>query len=341
MKGVVFLGDSRVELRDFPDPLPGPRDVVLEVKASGMCGTDLLNYRRPAHEGPHFIAGHEPCGIVVERGSAVTEKEAPLGARVMVHHYDGCGVCRHCQSGWTQLCADDPIWYGSGQGHGSHAKYIKVAAHTVLPLPDELSFEAGAAVSCGTGTAFGAIQRMKLTGSETFAVFGQGPVGLSATQLAVEMGVRVIAVDISDARLDVARQFGAYDVINPQTTDPVERIMEITHGQGVPKSLETSSAQSARTAAIRSTSIWGVCCLVGVGGELTLNVSNDLIRRQVSLIGHLTFSKMGQAECAAFVAERGIDVDGIFTHHWSLEQADEAYKLFSKRNDGKGVFHPG
>ena len=102
MKGVVFLGDRKLELREFPDPTPGPRDVILEIKASGMCGTDLHTYRAAAQPGgavaggikrqAGVIAGHEPCGVVAAVGAGVSEKEARVGERVMNHHYDGCGT---------------------------------------------------------------------------------------------------------------------------------------------------------------------------------------------------------------------------------------------------------
>src|SRR5215468_6837463 len=170
MKGVVFLGDRKLELREFPDPAPGPRDVILEIKASGMCGSDLHNYRAPANPG----------GVVAAVGSAVTDREGRIGQRVMDHHYDGCGNCKHCRAGWTQMCLEGPVVYGSG-GHGGHAKYMKVPVSTLVPLPDALSIVTGAAISCGTGTAWGALRRVQLQGGETIAIFGQGPVGLSAT----------------------------------------------------------------------------------------------------------------------------------------------------------------
>ena len=340
MKGIVFLGERSLELREYPDPVPGPRDVVLEIKASGMCGTDLHRYRRALTPEEHFIAGHEPCGVVVEVGSAVTEYEARVGDRVMVHHYDGCGVCRHCQSGWTQLCDETAVFFGSGLGHGAHARYMKAPAHTLVPLPDALSFPAGAAVACGTGTAYGAIKRLGLEGDETLAVFGQGPVGLSATQLGAAMGARVIAFDIVPERRALALEKGADAALDPNEFDPVAAIKELTHGAGAHKTIDTSSAHEARLAAVRGTRTWGAACLVGVGGEITLDVSRDLIRRQVSVIGHLTFSKMGQADCARFIADRKIDIDGLFTHEWRLDQAEEAYRLFDQQKTGKGVFLP-
>lgn len=349
MKGVVFLGDREVALKEFPDPTPGPRDVVLEIKASGMCGTDLKQYRPKFEPGAvrggikrsaePVIAGHEPSGVVVAVGSAVTEREAKIGDRVMDHHYDGCGVCRHCQSGWTQMCDDGPIVFGS-VAHGAHAKYMQVPAHTLVGLPEKLSFEAGAAIACGTGTAYGGLKRLGLEGDETLAVFGQGPVGLSATQLGVAMGARVIAVDISAERRQMALDKGADVVIDPLADDPVAAIRDLTHGEGAHKTLDATSSPDARKAAVQATRAWGAACLVGIGGEVTLDVQPDLINRQVTLIGHWTFSKVGLADCARFVADRDIDVDSLFTHKWSLEQADEAYKLFDQQKTGKGVFLP-
>src|SRR5690349_17576490 len=104
MHGVVFLGDRALELREFSDPQPGAREVIVEMKASGMCGSDLSAYRAPGGTVQPFIRGHEPCGVVVARGTSVTEDEAPIGRRFMIHHYSGCGWCKHCRVGYTQMC---------------------------------------------------------------------------------------------------------------------------------------------------------------------------------------------------------------------------------------------
>src|SRR2546429_5119430 len=186
MRGAVFLGNRKIEIRNFPDPTPGPGEVVIEMKASGMCGSDLKFYRSPpgaaqaalglgGAAGP-FIAGHEPCGVVAARGAGVPEREAPIGQRVMDHHYSGCGVFKHCRVGWSQLCRAGIVVYGV-TANGGHAEYLKVPARTLVPLPEELSFVEGAAVSCGTGTAYGALRDRKSTrlnsshGYISYAVF--------------------------------------------------------------------------------------------------------------------------------------------------------------------------
>ena len=350
MRGVVFLGDRQLEMMEFPDPTPGEGEVVIEMKASGMCGSDLHQYRRakggeaigglPVATEP-VIAGHEPCGVVVAVGAGVPEKQGRVGMRVMQHHYRGCGVCPHCATGWMQLCDEGVAEVYGVTGHGAHARYMKCPARTLVALPDELSFEAGAAISCGTGTAWGALQRLGLQGDHTIAVFGQGPVGLAATQLATAMGARVIALDTSPERLARAREFGADATIDPAATDNVvQAIRDLTHGLGAHASLDASSSPLARAQAVRCVRTWGKACFVGEGGEVSLDVSSDLLRRQVTLIGSWTFSTVGQAECARFIADRGVDVDAIFTHQWRLDQAEEAYRVFDAQNAGKGVIHP-
>lgn len=347
MKGVVFTGDSTLELVDFPDPTPGPRDVVLEIKASGMCGSDLKLYRPPAgaafkalglvDNGEPVIAGHEPCGVIAAVGKDVDPRIARVGDRVTLHHYQGCMTCNECRSGWTQMCDRTATIYGV-TGHGGHAPYMRAAVETVFALPEEVSFSTGAAISCGTGTAYGALLRLDLSARDTIVIVGQGPVGLSATQFAAAMGAQVIAVDVSPERAALAKSFGATHAIDAGAEDPVEAIMALTGGKGVAKALDTSGAPAGRLAAVRAAARWGTVCLVGEGGEMTLNVSIDVIRKQLTIVGSWTVNSAKLADCIRFIADHGLEVDKLFTDRWTLDQAEEAYKAFDKQAAGKGVF---
>ncbi len=347
MRGIVFNGNRQIELMEFPDPTPGPGEVVLEIKASGMCGSDLKMYRAQdggvaalgfnASDGP-VIAGHEPCGVVAAVGAGVSAAQARVGQRVMDHHYCGCGVCNQCRVGWSQLCPAGFVVYGV-TAHGAHAPYMKVPARTLVPLPDELSFETGAAIACGTGTAYGALRRLNLSGRDTIAIFGQGPVGLSATQLAVAMGARVIALDINADRRLAAQALKADVVLDPLAEDPVVALQALTHGAGVDCALDCSGASEARLQAVRGTRTWGTVCFVGEGDTVTLDVSRDLIRKQLTIVASWTFSSVGQAECARFIADRGIEVDRLFSDRYrALSDAVAAYELFDTQTTGKGVF---
>src|SRR5208282_2340635 len=184
--------------------------------------------------------------------------------------------------------------------NGAHARYMLVPADTLVPLDDRLSFAAGAAISCGTGTAWGALKRMGLSGRDTIAIFGQGPVGLSATQLAAAQGARVIALDIEPRRLARAREFGAAELINPSEVPVPEAVRDLTRGHGVSRSLETSGASSAAAQALEVLDTWGVACWVGMGSTIHFDLKEHL-HRQITAITSWTMSVMAQQRCAEFV----------------------------------------
>ena len=188
-----------------------------------------------------------------------------------------------------------------------------------------------------TGTAYAALRRMNLAGGSTLAVFGQGPVGISATILGAEMGARVIAVEANAERLALAKQYGADSVVDASKEDSEKALKELTRGEGVDLALDCTGVAAARLAAVRSAKTWGTVCFVGEGGDVTLDVSRDMLRKQLTLVGSWTFSAMGMGECARFVADNRIPLERIFTHRWTLDQADEAYRVFDRQASGKGV----
>lgn len=337
MRGIVFLGDCKLELASVPDPTPGPGEVVVEMKASGMCGSDLHFYRAaPKPDALPVIRGHEPCGVVVAVGPGVASPHAYVGSRVMVHHYRGCSGCEHCHSGWPQMCRTIRVTVYGTDEHGAHAPYMKVPASTLVPLDERLSFAAGAAISCGAGTAWGAFERMGISGRDTIAIFGQGPVGLSATLLAKAQGARVIALDIDENRLAAATASGADFVVNSREGRAWEVIRELTHG-GATMALETAGAKQAGQDALRCVRPWGTVCLVGLGAELSFSLG-EMLRTQMRILTSWTMSLQAQKACADFVIERGVDLDSIFTDRWTLDQAEEAYQRFNRQSSGKGVF---
>jgi len=333
MRGVVFVGNRQLELREFPDPQPGPGEAVVRLRASGLCGSDLRPYR--ATTGRPTITGHEPCGEVAALGPGLTGPA--VGTRVMVHHYSGCGHCKYCRIGYEQLCADHHLVYGF-DAHGGNAEYMLVPARTLIPLPDELSFAAGAAIACGTGTAYMALKKLDVSGRDTLAVYGQGPVGLSATLLGRAMGARVIAVDVSPARLELARGLGAEVALNPGEGDPVQAIRDLTHGEGADATVDCTGNATARAQTVRSARVFGRACFVGEGGTVTLEPSPDIIHRHLTLYGSWTFSTVGLSECAQFAVDRQIPIERLITHRYRLDQADEAFRTFDAGSTGKCVF---
>ena len=337
MRGVSLLGNCKVDIKEFPNPKPNDRQVVIKMGASGLCGSDLPPYRTsPEDLGDRklIIVGHEPCGTVVEVGSYV--RNIRIGDRVIVHHYSGCGECEFCETGWTQLCQVDMVHFG-GKANGAHADYQLVYDYMCVPMPDKLSFEEGASIACGTGTAYQALKRLDVSGRDILAVFGQGPVGVSATLLGTFMGARVISIDPVRERRELAEANGAWKTIDPALCNPTDAINVLTKGRGADASIDASGIDQVRAQAIRSTRIWGRCCLVGEGGSLTLKPSPDIIHKQLNLMGSWTFSTVVLKELADWIVAREIPLSKIITNRLPLEKAGEAFNLLNSSKTGKIV----
>jgi threonine dehydrogenase-like Zn-dependent dehydrogenase len=257
----------------------------------------------------------------------------------MQHHYSGCKQCKYCRVGYTQLCLRGHTVHGFTTD-GSNADNMLCGADTLVRLPEALTFDEGAALACGTGTAYMALKRLDVSGRDTLAIFGQGPVGLSGTLLARAMGARVIAVDRVPARLEMARAHGAEVTLNAAEVDPIAAIQELTHGEGADATLDATGNPEARLQAVRSTRVFGRACLVGEGNTTTFDVSADIIHRQLTLHGSWTFSTVGLEEAAQFVADRGVPLRSILTRRFSLGDAAAAFEHFAGGAPGKSVLVP-
>ncbi|MFT3661014.1 MAG: alcohol dehydrogenase catalytic domain-containing protein [Gordonia sp. (in: high G+C Gram-positive bacteria)] len=335
MQSITFPGDGTVVLTEQPTPVPGPGEALVKIRASGMCGSDLHFLHGSFPVDPSVVQGHEPCGEVVAVGDGVPESQVKPGDRVLVHHYFGCGHCRRCRQGWPQMCETAPAATMAVDAAGGHAPYAAIPASSLFPMPDGLSFKAGAAIGCGTGTAWGAIKRAGGVEDTVTVVFGQGPVGLSATMFATALGARVIAVDIDDARLAKAREFGAVLTVNPRTENLVEKVSEITSGRLAEVVLETSGRAGDDVFTVLGT--FGTAVFVGLPGE-ALFTTQAIYKKQWTMLTSWTCSSVELERCAAFVVAHDLPVDDLYSHTWRIEQAEEAYEWFGRQDAGKGVF---
>lgn len=335
MRGVTFKGNRAAEIREFADPQAGPGEAVLRIRASGLCGTDLHRYRDAAPTD--LITGHEPCGIVEELGPGAPPG-LKRGDRVMCHHYAGCGVCEICAMGYEQLCPRGHITFGGGTGHGANADYMLCPSRSLVHLPDELSFEAGAAISCGTGTAWNGLRKMGVSGQDVVAVFGQGPVGLSGTLSAKAMGARVIAVDVVAERLRLATELGADYAVNAAAGDAAQAIIELTGGLGATAALETSGHPAARQQTLAALRPFARACYVGIGAPAEIDFNRDVIFKVLTIYGSWTFSKAELIEIARFFVDTAAPLEQLITHRYRLDDAIEAFQTFDGATTGKCVF---
>jgi threonine dehydrogenase-like Zn-dependent dehydrogenase len=333
---VRFLGDRRLFVETLADPTPGAGEVVVEMKAAGLCGSDLRRFRSPADVGevPEAIVGHEPCGAVVALGEGVAGDW--LDARVVVSHHYGCGRCAQCRVGAAKHCASGGT-YGVTDD-GADAEFMAARASALVRLPDEVDDGTGAMIACCAGTAHVALVRAGLSGGETVVVLGQGPVGLSATALAGAMGARVIAVDPVDERRSLALDLGAAHALDAAAGDLAEAVNELTEGAGAPAVIECSGAETARVDAVRVAGIRGRVCFVGNGPPVLMDVGEHLIGKDLSCFGSWTFTNGELAACASFVASARPRLSGVVTHRFAIDQAQAAFDTFDRGGTGKCLF---
>jgi (R,R)-butanediol dehydrogenase/meso-butanediol dehydrogenase/diacetyl reductase len=337
MKGVKFLGDRKLVVESVADPSPRSDEVVVEVKAAGLCGSDLRVFRSPSEGGEttETIVGHEPCGIVV---SAAGDEDAGwLGTRVVVSHHYGCTRCVQCRRGAPKHCSGPRGTYGVTDD-GADAELMAVRTSALVPLPDELSFEDGAMVACCAGTAYVALARLGVSGRDTLVVTGQGPVGLSAVALGRAMGARVIAVDIVGVRLELAERNGADHVVNAALDDVAMVVAELTGGAGAHAVLECSGTTSGRTDAVRVAALRGRVCFVGNGPPTPVDISEHLIGKELNCYGSWTFTTTQLAEAADFVARSNTRLSDLVTHRFHLGDAQAAFDEFDRGDTGKCLF---
>jgi len=284
MKAVRMVAVGQpLETFDVPIPAVGEKDVLVRVKAAGICHSDA-HYRAgvsPVRPLPMTL-GHEIAGVVETAGSRATGVKP--GDRVVLHYNVTCGDCYFCSTGNEQFCPT-----GLMLGHftdGGYAQYVAAPARNALLLPAEIPFEQGATLMCASATSFHALRKGRLRAGEKAAVFGIGGLGLSAVQLARAFGaVEVFAVDRVEDKLELAARYGAVPV-NAARVDPVEEIKRQTGGRGVDVAFEVIGRAVTMKHALRCLGPLGRAVIVGIGNEpLSVDTYRELLGNEVELIG--------------------------------------------------------
>ena len=335
MRGVVFPGDRKAEVKEFPKPEPGPGEVVVRIRVSGLCGSDLHLYRQTSAQraGNDTIPGHEPSGVVEAIGEGVHNVQ--VGDRVSVYHYLGCGHCKHCLAGNIMWCPERR-GYG-GPIHGADADFLLTDERNCLPLPKELSFAHGALMACAAGTAFSSMSKLQVSGRDTVVVFGQGPVGLCGLLIAKALGGRVVGVEPIPERQALARELGADEVLDPTQVDVPAAIRELTHGERADLAFETSGSASGQNGAVDCLRLGGKAVFVGLGAKKkTLNPS-QFIGRQLTLMGSFVMPIHMYWDLVDLILEHQIPLEQLITHRFSIDQAPEAFRIFDGGRTGKVV----
>lgn len=349
MRGVFLPGNSTAEVREYPIPTPGHGQLVIKMGASGICGSDIgyifHEYKthkgldgKPAYHG--VIAGHEPCGRVVQQGPGCVRFRE--GDRVLIYHIVGCGRCRNCRSGHFISCSDATHREAYGwQRDGGHADYVLVDESTCIPLPEPLTYEDGALIACGFGTAYEGLHRTGLRGGEDLLVVGLGPVGMAAATIGRLLGARrVIGVERGAERIGFVEQTGIVDDIIMADEHSADAVLELTGGVGCAVAVDCSGSAPGRSTALNAAAEWGRVSLLGEGGRLETEVSDVMLHKQLTVFASGVTSLQGMETLTGMLQAEGVHPDRVVSHRMPLSRANEAYTLAAAGAAGKVVIVP-
>ena len=345
MQAAFLPGNSTVELRSVTVPRPKHGEVLLRIKASTICGSDIrCIYHEHLGKGPEgyqgVIVGHEPSGQIVEIGPGCRR----FGAddRVIVYHISGCGLCHDCRRGYMISCTSEKYRRAYGwQRDGAMAEYMLAEEKDLIALPDQLSYADGAQVACGFGTVYEGLEKIGINGDHAVLITGLGPVGLAAAALCRKLGaLKIIGIERVAERVQLAKNLGLCDAVLFPGADNVAQVRDLTAGFGVERAIDCSANADARANAIRATRKWGKIVFLGEGGSVQFSPSPDIIHDQKTIYGSWVTSTWLMEELVERLVRWNLHPEDIVTHRFSLDQASEAYQLMASGRCGKVAVCP-
>ncbi|KAL2865545.1 NAD(P)-dependent alcohol dehydrogenase [Aspergillus lucknowensis] len=344
-RSVVWVGARTLEIQERPIDSPGPNDVLVQVMATGICGSDAHNWVSSS-VSRQLILGHESAGVIVEVGADVQDRY--VGQRVAVEPGFACLKCEFCLRGNPNTCANLK-YCGMDPTDGTLRQYFTCSAHMAIPIPEDMSWEeAGATQPLAIAVQLG--RRACLTANKTLAIFGCGPLGLLVIAVANAYGVRkIIVFDIEQARIDFAVQYGAdIGILSPKNDASVEALtfaQDFTrqvireHGldQGVDVSVEASGAEGCAQMAITILKAGGTCIQAGMGKQLTAVPLFLLTAKELNIKGTVRFTPGCYEDAIDLVSRGKVDLKPLITSTYPLTKANEAFSAQHARKDIKIV----
>jgi L-iditol 2-dehydrogenase len=335
MKALVLTSYNHFEYRDVPQPQVGPEDVLVEVRACGICGSDVHGMDgSTGRRIPPIVMGHEASGVIAEVGQCVDDFE--VGDRVTFDSTVYCGRCNFCRRGDVNLCDRRRVLgvsCGEFRRDGAFAQYVAVPQHIVCRLPEGLSFER-AAMAEPVSIAVHGVHRLPIRLNDTAVVVGTGMIGLLAVQVLRSAGCgRVFAVDIDRSRLELACRLGADEALSPEEVDVPAEVIRRTGGRGADVALEAVGIASTVATAIAAVRKGGCVSLVG---NLTPRVELPLqavVTREITLLGSCA-SRGEYPACLEMIARGAIDVDALTSAVAPLAEGAQWFERLAKRDEG-------
>lgn len=343
MKAIVKYAaePGHMEIRDVPEPSPAPGQIKIEVRAAGVCGSDLhihdSDIAIPVR--PPVTVGHEFSGVIAELGEGVTGFK--VGERVVSETaFSFCGVCENCREGWYNLCPERKTlgyWY-----NGIFTKYTVVPAGRVHRIPENVSDVAAAMTEPLACVCHALFDLTVISPTDLVLVFGPGPIGLMAMQVARAYGARVLVsgIDADTERLELARELGAEYTVNSQKEDLQEFVSALTGGKGVDVVLECSGNQHAINAGLKALKRRGHYTQVGMGAPVISFYIEAINYKEPIVSGSLGSRKANWIQAVDLLARGKVRVEELANVRLPMERWQEAFDRFRRKDGGKFILLP-
>jgi L-iditol 2-dehydrogenase len=336
MKIVQITGKREARIAEVPDPKARAEFVVVKITAAPMC-TEYKAYR-DGHLAKGL--GHEAAGEVVE---VAGHSRVKVGDRVVVMPQIPCGKCALCLRGEYIHCQHTlDLARETGYAHGAptYAQYTLKQDWLLVPIPEGMSIEHGSMACCGLGPTFGAMELMGVDRYDTLLITGLGPVGLGGVINGVHRGARVFAVESNPYRADLARALGAEALLDPADPKIQEKLRDLTGGIGVDAAVDCSGVKEAQRILVGAARRKGEVAFVGEGGELPILVSDDMIRKGLTLRGSWHYPLHGTPKLMRIIRETAASLDKLITHVFPMDDVGKAFELQLTGKCAKVVLHP-
>jgi len=336
MKAILFPGDRVAKLGEVADAEAGPGQVRVRIVSTGICGTDMHRFRYDtATRAPEagFVTGHEAVGVVDQLGPGVTGPA--VGTRVVVWHIWPCtsadGPCPDAIASGGLWCPHGPVM--GATANGANSEWQVVPAHCAMPLPDSYTAAQGVVLACNYGTAWRAVMAGGVGAGDRVTVWGLGPVGLCAVQVATLVGAEVVGVDVSEARRDYARALGA-EVADPSAFDDARA------GERFDVSIDTTGQSIVQMKLLEIAHHRGAVVLVGLGPHTGITATRNITLKELTVRGSLVYARREWEELLEFVESKKADIDALVSHSFEVEPAtvENAYRLADAGEASKIVF---
>ena len=334
MKAAVFHGPNQpLTIEERPTPKAGSGEILVKIAACGVCHTDLhyIDHGVPTFKKPPFILGHEPSGTVAALGGGVSKFKE--GDRVLLPAVLTCGVCDYCRLGRENICTHN-VMLGNNVD-GAYAEYITVPAKDAFHLPEEIPIEEGSIIADAISTPFHAVKnRAEVRAGDTVAVFGCGGVGINVVQVAAAFGGVVIAVDVLDAKLEMAKQLGAAEVINAGSVENVGKAIRKMSGGGVDIAIEAIGNPKTIETAFGCVRTGGRLVVVGyTHKDIAINAGR-IMYREMEIRGSLGCRPVDYPKLIEMVRLGRIRVKELVNHRFPLEEINSAFDLLREGDPG-------